>query len=163
MTSDAPTSTTSSSNPTSTTVVQTTTVPTSSTTTPIDEVDTGDVEGFGVARIRVGDEELVVAVADEPAERARGLMEVNDLGDLNGMLFSWGGDEVTTGFYMKNTLIPLTIAFYAADGSYVDSLEMEPCRTDECPTYRSSGPFAYAIEFPAVRGVSPNDRLVLQP
>jgi len=138
-------------------------VPAPVTTTPIDEIDTGDVEGFDVARIRIGDEDLVVAVADEPAERARGLMEVTDLGELDGMLFSWGGDEVATGFYMKNTLIPLTIAFYAADGSYVDSFDMEPCRTDECPTYRSSGPFAVAIEFPAVRGVSPDHRLVLQP
>lgn len=129
----------------------------------IDEIDTGDVEGFGVARVRIGNEDLVVAVADEPAERARGLMGVTDLGELDGMLFSWGGSEVDTGFYMKNTLIPLTIAFYAEDGSYVDSFEMQPCDTEECPTYRSSGPFAYAIEFPAVRVVSTDDRLVLQP
>lgn len=144
-------------------MVQTTAVPSTSTTTPIDAVETGDVEGFGVARIRLGDENLLVAVADEPAERSRGLMDVTDLGELDGMLFSWGGSEVTTGFYMKNTLIPLTIAFYAADGSHVDSFEMDPCRTDECPTYRASGPFAYAIEFPAVRDVSAADRLVLQP
>lgn len=137
-------------------------MPTSSTK-PIDEVDTGDVEGFGIARIRIGEEDLVVAVADEPSERARGLMEVTDLGELNGMLFSWGGSEVTTGFYMKNTLIPLTIAFYAHDGSYVDSFEMEPCRSEDCPTYRAGGPFSYAIEFPAVRDVSAGERLVLQP
>lgn len=136
---------------------------TSSTTTPIDEVGTGDVEGFGVTTVRLGGEDLVLGVADEPAERARGLMEVTDLGGLDGMLFSWGGSEVTTGFFMKNTLIPLTIAFYAADGSFVDSFEMEPCTTEECPTYRASGPFAYAIEFPAVRDVSGDDRLVLQP
>lgn len=162
MTSDGSASATSSS--TSTTADQTTTVPTSSSpTTPIDEVDTGDVEGFDVSRIRIGDEDLVVALADEPAERARGLMEVFDLGELDGMLFSWGGSQVTTGFYMKNTLIPLTIAFYADDGSYVDSFEMEPCSTEECPTYRASGSFAYAIEFPAVRDVSAGDRLFLQP
>ena len=126
-------------------------------------VETGDVEGFGVARIRIGDENLLVAVADEPAERSRGLMDVTDLGELDGMLFTWGGSEVTTGFHMRNTLIPLTIAFYADDGSHVDSFEMDPCTTDECPTYRARGPFAYAIEFPAVRDVSTADRLVLQP
>ena len=119
--------------------------------------------GFGLQLVELGDHELVVAVADTAALRGRGLMGVEGLGSLDGMLFSWGGEEVTSGFYMKNTLIPLTIAFYAADGSYVDSLEMVPCKADPCETYRASGPYAYAIEFFGGRRIAPDDRLVLDP
>lgn len=137
--------------------------PTTTESAPTTTIDTGDVIGFGLQLIALGDQELVVAVADTAALRGRGLMGVEGLGSLDGMLFSWGGEMVTSGFYMKNTLVPLTIAFYAPDGSLVDSLRMVPCEADPCETYRASAPYAYAIEFFGDHPVSPDDRLVLDP
>ncbi|RPI22311.1 MAG: hypothetical protein EHM57_05495, partial [Actinobacteria bacterium] len=54
-----------------------------------------------------------------------------------------------SGFWMKNTLLPLDIAFFAGDGSFVDRLTMEPCPGDPCPVYRPSGPYRLAVEVPA--------------
>jgi uncharacterized membrane protein (UPF0127 family) len=96
----------------------------------------------------VADEELAVAVADEPGERAQGLMGISDLGDLAGMLFVYDADTQTS-FWMKDTIIPLDIAFFAGDGSFVDLLTMEPCATDSCPFYNAAGPFRWALEVPA--------------
>lgn len=100
------------------------------------------------ATISIDGHELVVAVADTPETRGRGLMFVTDLGEVDGMLFVFEGDT-STGFFMKNTLIPLDIAFFAADGRLVDVLMMKPCTTDQCPTYRPAGPYRHAIETPA--------------
>src|SRR5690606_10692048 len=51
------------------------------------ELDTGDLVDPEVVRIVVGDTPMVVALAADPPSRSRGLMEVEDLGDLDGMLF----------------------------------------------------------------------------
>jgi uncharacterized membrane protein (UPF0127 family) len=100
--------------------------------------------------IRLDGDELLVAVADTPPLRQVGLMNVADLGDLDGMLFVFEADS-SGGFWMKDTLIPLDIAFFEADGSFVDGFLMEPCTTTDCPTYRPSGPYRYALEVPAGR------------
>lgn len=89
-----------------------------------------------------------MAVADTPALRGRGLMGVTDLGDLDGMLFVFGSDT-ETGFWMKDTLIPLDIAFFTEGGAFVDLLRMEPCTEEPCPVYAAASPYRYAIEAPA--------------
>lgn len=89
-----------------------------------------------------------MAVADDASERAQGLMGVEDLGDVHGMLFVFPGDT-TAGFWMKGTLLALDIAFFASDGSLVDLVEMTPCTADPCPTYLAAGPYRYALEVPA--------------
>jgi len=96
----------------------------------------------------VGGEKWAVAVADDAAERARGLMGVADLGGLRGMLFVFP-EESSTGFWMKDTVLALDVAFFAGDGSLVDLLEMVPCEADPCPVYRPAGSFRYALEVPA--------------
>jgi hypothetical protein len=106
------------------------------------------LEGFETSTITVGNRELVVAVADTPDKRSQGLMGVTDLGGLDGMLFVFQVDS-TGGFWMKNTLIPLDIAFFAVDGTLVDSMTMAPCTEDPCPTYRPSGSYRFALEAPA--------------
>ncbi len=90
-------------------------------------------------------------------------MGVSDLGDLDGMLFTWGGATVTSRFTMRNTLIPLRIAFFDADGFVVSTADMMPCETEECPTYGASGPYASAVELPAGTEVDPGARLELEP
>ncbi len=90
---------------------------------------------------------LAVAVADAPSERSQGLMNVADLGDLDGMLFVWEQPTAQT-FWMKDTLLPLDIAFFDATGSYVDSFSMEPCVAEPCDSYQPAGSYTHAIEVP---------------
>jgi hypothetical protein len=75
-------------------------------------------------------------------------MRVTDLGGLDGMLFVFQADS-SGGFWMKNTVIPLDIVFFTADGGFVDALTMAPCTEDPCPTYRPNGSYRYALEAPA--------------
>lgn len=105
------------------------------------------LEGFETAPIAVAGRELAVAVAETPDQRAQGLMGVTDLGGLDGMLFVFPTDT-EGGFWMKNTLIPLDIAFFDAAGMLVDRLAMEPCTADPCPSYRPGGAYRYALEAP---------------
>lgn len=118
----------------------------STTTSP--GVETGDLVDPDVRTILVDGAELVVAWADTPDERARGLMEVRDLGDLDGMLFDLG-EERRSSFTMRNTLIPLDIAFFSADGTGRGVLEMVPCESEFCPSYEIDDPARYALEVPA--------------
>jgi uncharacterized membrane protein (UPF0127 family) len=106
---------------------------------------------------------LIVRVADSLAEQQRGLMGVDDLGPNQGMAFVY--DEPTTSsFWMKDTLIPLSIAFVAEDGRIVAIEEMSPCEEqDPCPTWDSGGrPYTLAIEanagWFAEHGVAVGDR-----
>ena len=103
------------------------------------------LDGFATTTIRVDGRDLVVAVAESPNQRSRGLMGVTDLGGLDGMLFVFQSDA-DGGFWMKNTLISLDIAFFDSDGGLVNILTMEPCTADPCQTYRPGGSYRYAVE-----------------
>jgi uncharacterized membrane protein (UPF0127 family) len=86
--------------------------------------------------------ELLVEVADESAERSRGLMFRESLAEDAGMIFVYESDHQGS-FYMRNTLIPLSIAWVVADGTIIDIQDMEP----ETLTSHSPGqPYRYAIE-----------------
>lgn len=109
---------------------------------------TGDVVGYEIGTVEVAGATMVVAIADTPELRGRGLMGVEDLGDLDGMLFVMP-DERLTAFTMRHTLIPLDIAFFDDSGRLVDLLTMEPCAGEPCPLHRAAAPFRYALETPA--------------
>jgi uncharacterized protein len=102
-------------------------------------------------------------VAADPVARARGLMGRREVPAGTGMVFLYPA-EVTGPFWMKNTLVPLSIAFVAADGRVVSVAEMTPCRADPCPTYPPAGPYRYAVELAAgafaAAGVGPGARVV---
>jgi uncharacterized protein len=49
-------------------------------------------------------------------------------------------------FWMKDTLIPLSIAFYAADGRILRILDMQPCKADPCPLYDPEVTYRGALE-----------------
>ncbi len=104
------------------------------------------------AQVMVGDDDcLDVLVADTPAERERGLMDRDDLGDADGMLFVWGAD-VDAPFYMFQTRISLDIGWFGPDGEPIDATTMDPCpaaRPEDCPIYQASGRYRYALEVPA--------------
>ena len=106
------------------------------------------LDGFDTSTITIDEHELVVAVAETPSQRSQGLMGVTELGGLDGMLFVFQV-ESNGGFWMKDTLIPLDIAFFDSDGGLVNLLTMEPCAADPCPSYRPGGSYRYAVEAPA--------------
>ncbi|HUP14587.1 MAG TPA: DUF192 domain-containing protein [Acidimicrobiia bacterium] len=110
-------------------------------------VDMGDLVGWAVATVNVGGQALLVAIADDPGERAQGLMGVEELGDLDGMLFVFS-QEALGGFWMKGTLIPLDIVFFDDDRTFVDMLSMVPCTADPCPSYVPAAPYSWALETP---------------
>ncbi|MET0728345.1 MAG: DUF192 domain-containing protein [Acidimicrobiales bacterium] len=84
--------------------------------------------------------------AREAAQRSRGLMGVTDLQGYSGMTFLYD-DDVSNGFYMRNTPTPLSIAWISADGEVVSTEDMEPCGDrEDCPTYHPAGPYRTAIE-----------------
>ena len=102
-------------------------------------------------------------IAADPAARARGLMGRREVPEGTGMVFLYP-EDVTEAFWMKNTLVPLSIAFVAADGRVVSVAEMTPCEADPCPSYAPAGPYRYAVElaggaFPAA-GVGEGARVV---
>ena len=90
-------------------------------------------------------------LADTPELRAQGLMGVTDpgLGGAAGMVFAFPGDT-SAGFWMKDTPMPLSIAWYPVDGPLVSTADMEPCPagTANCPVYEPGGPYRYAVEVP---------------
>ena len=99
-----------------------------------------------LATIAVDGEALLVAVADTGAARRQGLMAVTDLLDLDGMLFVWSSDTGGS-FWMRDTVIPLDIAFFAVDGTLINTFPMEPCDLGaDCPIYESGGEYRYALE-----------------
>lgn len=88
--------------------------------------------------------------ADTAQERSQGLMGRTSLGEGEGMLFLFEAPvQQPLSFWMKNTLIPLDILFFAADGTLVSSASMVPCTADPCPITTSSAPAAMALEVPA--------------
>lgn len=111
--------------------------------------------------------ELCLWLAETAEERSRGLMAVTDLDGADGMVFVY--DATTQGrFWMRDTPMPLSIAFFAADGAFVSTSEMTPCLdgpADACPRYGADGPYAAAVELPAgevaALGIAAGSRLEL--
>ena len=111
---------------------------------------------------------VAVVVAETADERKQGLMGRTSLGANEGMVFLWGDvadGPVTSEFWMKDTLIPLSIAFWDEHGRIVGTQDMDPCTEDPCPTYGSPEPYVGALEvnggFFTEHGVTTGDRIEL--
>lgn len=89
--------------------------------------------------------ELEVQVADTSDERAKGLSGVKELEEDAGMAFLMELPS-RNGFWMKNTLIPLDIAFWDSNFHIVDIIQMDPCRSDPCPLYTPRADYLGAVE-----------------
>ena len=87
---------------------------------------------------------ITVELAVTDAERNQGLMYREQLPDGEGMLFIFDRDQQLS-FWMKNTIIPLSIAFISSDGRITEIRDMQP--HDENPV-RSSRSVRYALEVP---------------
>ncbi len=89
---------------------------------------------------------LEVELATTPRSRERGLMDRTDLPENEGMLFVFPVAEYLS-FWMKDTLIPLDIAYFDAGGRFVSSATMTPCPPmTPCSTYPSAAQALYALE-----------------
>jgi uncharacterized protein len=86
-----------------------------------------------------------VDVAETDEQRAFGLMQRESLPDDEGMLFVFFEDSVSA-FTMRNTLIPLSIAFFDFDGEILKILDMEPCEAEPCPSYDPGVTYRGALE-----------------
>lgn len=89
-------------------------------------------------------------IARTPRQRSIGLMH-RTRAPKDGMLFVFPA-TTTGGFWMKNTLVPLTIVFYDSRGRSVRRLSMTPCRKDPCAIYDPGRPYRFALELPATDG-----------
>jgi uncharacterized membrane protein (UPF0127 family) len=88
---------------------------------------------------------LHVEIADKADEQREGLMGVETLPEDEGMAFVFE-KPVDTTFWMRDTLIPLSVAFVDDAGRVIGVRDMEPCEADPCPTYGVDQPFVLAIE-----------------
>ena len=114
---------------------------------------------FGSARLTVAGHPLKVEVASNEEALQQGLMFRKSLGREDGMLFVFG-EPAYHSMWMKNTLIPLSVAFLDADGRILNILDMEPQTLD---THTAAGPAVYAIEtnkgWFAANKVKPGDKV----
>jgi uncharacterized membrane protein (UPF0127 family) len=88
-------------------------------------------------------EELLVEVASTPETRACGLSQREALAPDRGMLFVFP-EPTPRAFWMKDTHMPLSIAFLDAHRAVLNTLDMTPLQTEE--RYPSAGDAAYALE-----------------
>ena len=114
---------------------------------------------FPRAKLTAGMYVIDAAVAANDADREQGLMYRSQLAPNEGMLFVFGENAVHC-FWMKNTLIPLSIAFIRADGTITDIDEMQAETTNNhCP--KNNG--VYALEMSkgwfAAKGIKPGTKL----
>ena len=90
-----------------------------------------------------------VEIADDEAERARGLMFRDEMAADHGMLFVHEGEEPQS-YWMKNTRIPLDIIYFDHDRKLVSVAHAPPCSLgDNCPPFPSEGPALYVLELNA--------------
>ena len=97
--------------------------------------------------IKVGNKPLKVSLAITPEQQTRGLMNIQGmpptkLPENEGMLFIYRREEMIS-FWMKNTTIPLSIAFINKDGFITEIKDMEP---GSSASVRPNRPAQYALE-----------------
>ena len=98
--------------------------------------------GLRTVRCTLGDASLTVELAETDVQKSRGLMYRQKLGKNRGMLFPYDSQEVRT-FWMKNTYVPLSIAFIDDNKKIVHIADMQPRDLDSTSSIR---PCQYVLE-----------------
>jgi uncharacterized membrane protein (UPF0127 family) len=93
-------------------------------------------------QLQAGMHQMQVQVAATPDQRAIGLMHRADMPQAEGMLFAFEQASQQC-FWMKNTILPLTAAFIADDGTIVNLADMKPQTTD---AHCSEQPVRWVLE-----------------
>jgi len=100
--------------------------------------------------IEIGGQRYTVEVADDDAERSRGLMFRDEMAADHGMLFVHEREEPQS-YWMKNTRIALDILYFDAAAKLVSQQrDVPPCSLgDRCPPYPSAAPARFVLELNA--------------
>ncbi len=110
-------------------------------------------------RLNAGIHNIQAELAQTPDQRATGLMFRKTMGNNDGMLFAFE-EPAMQCFWMKNTLLPLSIAFIADDGSIVNLDDMKPQTLD---SHCSTKPVRFVLEMNrgwfAKRGIKAGSKL----
>jgi uncharacterized membrane protein (UPF0127 family) len=140
---------------------------------PSAQAQTGPNDNVGPLKkvtLHIDKASLNTAIAATPAQDERGLMYVTHLPDNDGMLFILPPGHAV--FWMKNTLIPLSVAFLDKDGDILEIHDMQPgdpsVPDSELPRTRSdSDQVVYAIEtnlhWFSLNGIKPGDKITPPP
>ncbi|MEO7548814.1 MAG: DUF192 domain-containing protein [Ramlibacter sp.] len=114
-------------------------------------------------KLSAGMHQIDAQVAQDMEQRATGLMHRKEMPQHEGMLFVFE-QPTRQCFWMKNTLLPLAIAFVADDGTVVNIDEMKPQTLD---SHCSDRPVRYVLEMNtgwfAKKGIKPGARLAGRP
>jgi uncharacterized membrane protein (UPF0127 family) len=102
---------------------------------------------YEFAKFSVGGKTVTAFIADNDEKRALGLMDIERLDQDEGMLFVFERKQKLS-FWMKNTVIPLSIGFFDENGEFIHAREMTVPSVMESnpPSYQSRGPALYALE-----------------
>lgn len=118
----------------------------------------GEADGIQVA-LRIGNRRIKVEVASTPQSREQGLMQRSSLCDDCGMLFVFEKADKYS-FWMKDTLLPLSVAFIDTAGEIINIEEME---ANTIASHEAQGEALYALEMNgdwfAINGVAPRTRV----
>jgi uncharacterized membrane protein (UPF0127 family) len=101
--------------------------------------------GTAVIRTPARTVQVRVEIAETVQQHERGLSGRPALAPNSGMAFLWTSD-VRGRFWMKDTSIPLSIAFWDNRGRILRILDMAPCRRDPCKIYDPHVAFRGALE-----------------
>ena len=114
---------------------------------------------FPVITLKAGKHHIRAEVASTDAQREQGLMFRKELPKNNGMLFVFDR-PARSCMWMKNTPLPLSVAFMDANGTIVNIEEMEPFTLD---SHCSKGWIRYALEMNknwfARNGIKPGSKI----
>ncbi len=100
------------------------------------------IESLPTSEMNISGHTIEVEIADTENARANGLMNRKSMAENHGMLFVFDKDRLAS-FWMKNTLIPLSIAFISSDGTIRQIEDMEPESLASVGSFRS---VLYALE-----------------
>jgi uncharacterized membrane protein (UPF0127 family) len=116
------------------------------------------------AAVSINGRRLIVELAATPQSRRCGLSNRAALGENQGMLFIYPRSDLRT-FWMKDTRIPLSIAFLDDSGKIINIEIMSPNQTEE--RYHSRKPALYALEVNQgwfkLNGIKAGDRVEMKP
>jgi uncharacterized membrane protein (UPF0127 family) len=121
-----------------------------SATTTQDLLPAGEPDiSFEKGSLRIKDQVLTVEIAKTPQQRARGYMYRKQIPQGQGMLFVFSVPDYLN-FYMKNTFVPLSIAFLDSNRKIIDIQDMAAAQPgqESFPIYISKGEAQYALEVP---------------
>jgi uncharacterized membrane protein (UPF0127 family) len=114
-----------------------------------------------ITKLSIGGKSIRAEIADEEHERAAGLMFRKELADDAGMLFIMP-QTGPVAFWMRNTELPLTIAYIGPNGAIMELHDLEPF--NERPVPSSFPHIAYALEMPrgwfTKNNIWPGERVV---